>query len=164
MGRPAKMWRLAPAASNFFPNTHAALSLNLLQATEKTFGTEGLRKIVSQCAQKQIEAYRQKVPKSGSLQNRIETLISLRNEDGYMAEIQLQKDGSFLLIENHCPISAAAHSCTGLCDAELEVFQGVLGEDVQVERLEHIIAGARRCTYRVRPLPSIRRDSSLRSE
>lgn len=66
-----------------------------------------------------------------------------------MAESQILDDGSFLLIENHCPICAAATTCTGLCEQELTIFQCVLGENVKVEREEHIIAGARRCVYRV---------------
>ncbi|MEM1241845.1 MAG: transcriptional regulator, partial [Cyanobacteria bacterium P01_H01_bin.26] len=32
---------------------------------------------------------------------------------------------------------------------ELEVFQAVLGEHVEVERTEHILNGSRRCAYRV---------------
>jgi predicted ArsR family transcriptional regulator len=32
----------------------------------------------------------------------------LRTEEGYMAEFEAEPDGSFLLIENHCPICAAA--------------------------------------------------------
>ena len=79
-------------------------------------------------------------PARASLQNRLKKLISLRNEEGYMAEVQRQPDGSFLLIENHCPICAAATACTKLCDAELEVFQATLGESVVIERTEHILA------------------------
>ena len=67
-----------------------------------------------------------------------------------MAEVQRQRDGSFLLIENHCPISAAANVCPKLCDAEMEVFRAILGEGVTIERAEHIVAGARRCVYRIR--------------
>ena len=37
-----------------------------------------------------------------------------------------------------------------LCDAELELFQAILGEDVVIERTEHILLGARRCAYRIR--------------
>ena len=66
-----------------------------------------------------------------------------------MAQVQSLDDGSCLLIENHCPICAAATACTGLCDRELEIFQTVLGQDVSLERTEHIVAGARRCAYRV---------------
>jgi predicted ArsR family transcriptional regulator len=36
------------------------------------------------------------------------TLASIRTNEGYMAEIQSLDDDSFLLIENHCPICAAA--------------------------------------------------------
>jgi predicted ArsR family transcriptional regulator len=55
-----------------------------------------------------------------------------------------------LLIENHCPICAAARACTNLCAGELRVFQQVLGPGVTVERIDHILAGARRCAYRVK--------------
>ena len=80
----------------------------------------------------------------------MEALVSIRNEEGFMAEVQRQPDGSFLLIENHCPISAAAKACPRLCDAEMEVFHAILGEDVAIERAEHMVAGARRCVYRIR--------------
>ncbi|MEA5564362.1 hypothetical protein [Anabaena sp. UHCC 0399] len=52
-----------------------------------------------------------------------------------------------MLIENHCPIYAAATACIGLCKQELMIFQCVLGEYVKVEGEEHILAGARRCVY-----------------
>ena len=42
-----------------------------------------------------------------------------------MAEVQRQRDGSFLLIENHCPISAAANVRPKLCEAEMEVFLAI---------------------------------------
>ena len=69
-----------------------------------------------------------------------------------MAEVRNGEDGAFLLIENHCPVCRAAAACTGLCAAELSVFQAVLGIDVEVTRGDHILAGARRCAYRVVPL------------
>jgi predicted ArsR family transcriptional regulator len=80
----------------------------------------------------------------------LEVLISFRNEEGFMAEVQRQPDGSFLFIENHCPISAAANVCSRLCDAEMDVFRAVLGEGVTIERAEHMMTGARRCAYRIR--------------
>jgi predicted ArsR family transcriptional regulator len=45
----------------------------------------------------------------------------------------------------------------GLCASELDLFQEVLGPDVKVEREEHILAGARRCRYRIQPLQRGRR-------
>ncbi|MBI2924399.1 MAG: transcriptional regulator [Verrucomicrobia bacterium] len=149
VGRPAKMWSLTTAADRFFPDAHAGLTVNVLNAADQTFGQQGVQRVVSRCAQQQIENYRSRIPATGSLQSRLQALIFLRNEEGYMAEVQRQRDGSFLLIENHCPISAAANVCPKLCDAELEVFRTVLGEGMVIERMEHMVAGARRCVYRV---------------
>ena len=56
-----------------------------------------------------------------------------------------------LLVENHCPICAAAKACQQFCRSELRVFQEALGDDVTVERVDHILAGARRCAYLVCP-------------
>ncbi|WP_207791881.1 helix-turn-helix domain-containing protein [Siccirubricoccus phaeus] len=69
-----------------------------------------------------------------------------------MADWQEAEDGSLLLFENHCPICAAAEFCQGFCRAELEVFRMVLGPAAAVERTEHIVSGARRCTYVIRPV------------
>jgi predicted ArsR family transcriptional regulator len=150
IGRPAKMWGLTPAAESHFHDGHAGLTVNWVHAVEQTFGEQGVKRVVSQCTQQQIEAYRALIPARASLQNRLKKLISIRNEEGYMAEVQRQPDGSFLLIENHCPISAAANACSKLCDAELEVFRVILGKGVAIERTEHMMAGARRCVYRIR--------------
>jgi len=150
IGRPAKMWSLTPTAESHFPNAHAGLTVSLLNAVEQTFGEEGVKRVVLQSTKQQIESYRSLIPAHASLQNRLKKLISLRNEEGYMAEVQRQPDGSFLLIQNHCPICAAATACSKLCDAELEVFRAILGEDEVIERTEHMLAGARRCVYRIR--------------
>ena len=150
IGRPAKMWCLTPAAAPHFPDAHAGLTVNLLNAAEQTFGAEGVQRLVTRCAKQQVADYRSHIPARSSLRARLEALVSIRNEEGFMAEVQRQPDGSFLLIENHCPISAAAKVCPKLCDAEMEVFRAILGEGVTIERAEHMVAGARRCVYRIR--------------
>jgi predicted ArsR family transcriptional regulator len=66
-----------------------------------------------------------------------------------MAAVRKSGNG-YLLIENHCPICAAARACQGFCRSELELFQDVLGEDIEVERVEHVLAGGRRCAYSIR--------------
>jgi predicted ArsR family transcriptional regulator len=65
-----------------------------------------------------------------------------------MAEVRLLPDG-WLLIENHCPICSAAQECQQFCKTELDTFQAVLGTQASVERIDHLLAGARRCAYKV---------------
>jgi predicted ArsR family transcriptional regulator len=67
-----------------------------------------------------------------------------------MAAWHEEDDGSLLLVENHCPICAAATACQGFCRAELDVFRDVLGPDVSITREEHIVSGGRRCSYSIR--------------
>jgi predicted ArsR family transcriptional regulator len=63
---------------------------------------------------------------------------------------QVKRDGAGLLfIENHYPICAAAAACRGFCASELDIFRSALGPGVTVDRAEHIIAGDRRCVYRI---------------
>lgn len=149
LGRPAKQWQLTPAADRLFPEAYAELTLNLLTSITAAFGPAGLEHLLTIRTQQQIVAYRAQLDRHTTLAQRLAALAALRTEEGYMAEVQPQADGSLTLVERHCPICVAAVACTGLCRNELEVFQAVLGADVRIERTDHIVAGASRCTYRV---------------
>jgi predicted ArsR family transcriptional regulator len=152
VGRPAKLWRLTPQADRFFPDGHADLTLSLLAAMREAFGDAGLEKLLTVRTAEQIAAYRRRVDRGGPLKARLQALARVRSEEGYMAAVEtVEEGGGFLFVENHCPVCAAARTCQGLCASELEVFRQVLGPDVSVERGDHILAGARRCAYRVRP-------------
>ncbi len=150
LGRPAKLWRLTGAADRLFPDAHAELTVGLIGAVRSAFGQQGMDRLLSVRARNQLEAYRKRIPARAGLRKRLQALAKLRSEEGYMAEVLPERDGGYLLVENHCPICAAATACQGLCGAELEVFRRLLGTGVFVEREEHILAGARRCVYRVR--------------
>jgi predicted ArsR family transcriptional regulator len=84
-----------------------------------------------------------------SLARRIAHLAEIRNQEGYMATWEKEEGDSYLLVENHCPICAAASACTGFCRSEQAIFEHVLGRDVRVERVEHLLTGGRRCAYRI---------------
>jgi len=106
--------------------------------------------LTSRCAKQRMD-YGKRIRRADPLERKLDELAKVRTEEGYMAEIRRQDDGSFLLVENHCPICAAANACQGFCSTELELFRSVLGSGVSVERAEHIIKGDSRCVYRIRP-------------
>lgn len=149
MGRPAKLWQLTPAADRLFPDGYAELTLSLLNSVKAAFGEAGLDRLLEVRTQQQLENYSQQMKGKRSLKHRLNRLAEIRTHEGYMAEVQAQADGSFLFVENHCPICAAATACTGLCAKELETFQSLLGAEVNIQRVEHIIAGERRCAYQI---------------
>jgi hypothetical protein len=51
-----------------------------------------------------VASYRQALEHHPDLRDRVGALARLRTAEGYMAEFEMQNDGSFLLIENHCSI------------------------------------------------------------
>jgi len=161
VGRPAKQWQLTGAADSFFPTGYAELTVNLLQAMREAFGEAGLDKLLAIRMQQQVAAYGARVQHADALAQKLSILAELRTEEGYMANVISTPEGALLLVENHCPICDAAKRCLQLCNRELESFQAVLGADVTVERVEHILAGSRRCAYRVVPTAQARKPPSI---
>jgi predicted ArsR family transcriptional regulator len=154
IGRPAKFWRLTRDADHLFPEAYAELSVALIDSVKDAFGDEGLERVLtSRCARQRMD-YGKRIPPRASLERKLQELAKVRSEEGYMAEVRSEGAGSYLLVENHCPICAAANACQGFCSTELDLFRSVLGPGVTVDRAEHIIKGDQRCVYRVRPQKS----------
>jgi predicted ArsR family transcriptional regulator len=151
IGRPAKFWHLTRDADHLFPDAYAELSVALIDSVKDAFGDQGLdRVLVSRCARQRID-YGKRIRLRDSLDKRLRELAQVRTEEGYMAQVRREDDGSYLLVENHCPICAAANVCQGFCTTELDLFRSVLGPGVDIERVEHIISGDHRCVYRITP-------------
>ncbi|HEX8070192.1 MAG TPA: metalloregulator ArsR/SmtB family transcription factor [Pyrinomonadaceae bacterium] len=157
VGRPAKFWRLTPDADRLFPEAYAELSVALIDAMQETFGAEGLNRVLASRCARQRSDYAKRIRPADPLEEKLAELARVRTEEGYMAEVRPEEGGAFLLVENHCPICAAANACQGFCSTELELFRSVLGPGVGVERVEHIVSGDRRCAYRVTPEDGKRR-------
>ena len=149
IGRPAKHWRLTREADQLFPEAYAELNVSLIEALRDTFGEEGLDRVLGSRCARQREDYAKRIRPADSLEKKLKELARVRTEEGYMAEVKRERDGSYLLVENHCPICAAANACQGFCSTELDLFRSVLGPAVRVEREEHIVSGDRRCAYRI---------------
>lgn len=150
-GRPLTLWRTTAKAAAEFADSHSALAVDLIAQMKKAFGEEGMDRILKLRTAEQEKAYGARVD-GYMLKTRLEQLAKLRSAEGYMAEVRYDADAhAWLFVENHCPICAAARLCSGLCREELALFKRVLGPGVKVERVSHILAGAGRCAYRVRP-------------
>ncbi|UTY59060.1 metalloregulator ArsR/SmtB family transcription factor [Massilia sp. erpn] len=152
VGRPSRRWLLTAAGHARYPDRHADLTLQLITQVRSLFGEEGLDKLIAAREQASEELYRSNIDNAGGLPERVAALATVRDAEGYMAESEAQPDGSVVLVENHCPICAAAKECQKFCRSELDVFQRVLGSDCKVERYEHVLNGARRCAYKIRPV------------
>jgi predicted ArsR family transcriptional regulator len=148
-GRPPMAWRLTDLAQDLFPDRHADLTVTLIDTIRSTLGDDALQKVISARTVAQDAEYRTVVPTVGPLGERVAALARQRTAEGYVAEAVDAGDGSFLLVEHHCPICEAAASCLDLCRSELSLFRSVLGPDTVVERTRHLMSGDQRCVYRI---------------
>lgn len=150
-GRPLRLWKLTEAGHARFPDNHALVTLELIDVIRERLGESALNELVDARGEQLGRQYAAALTDSGEeLSDRVQALARLRSEEGYMAEVRLLPDG-WLLIENHCPIRAAARQCRQFCDTELSLFQQLLSERATVERSDHLLAGARRCAYKITP-------------
>ncbi len=146
VGRPTRHWSLTKRGHDQFADRHGELTIQVIDAVEHIFGKEGLAKVAAEREAQTLSLYQKALAGISSFEEKLTTLVHLREQEGYMAELEKTAQG-YVLIENHCPICKAATRCPNLCQSELNVFQHLLGSEYQIQRQEHIIQGERRCTY-----------------
>jgi predicted ArsR family transcriptional regulator len=150
-GRPKRFWSLTEHGEARFPDSHAGIATGLIDAVRAEFGEAALDRLIIRRERGMAESYAAVLADQSTLAQRVAALAAQRAAEGYMARTEEAGDG-FLLIEDHCPICAAAMACQGFCRSELALFQTVLGPGCTVERTDHLLAGARRCVYSIKPV------------
>ncbi len=149
VGRPARVWSLTPDAARHFPDSHSELAVGILDAARAAFGADGMARLVERRTAEQARRYAERMQRKRSLESRVAELAKIRDDEGYMTEWRREPDGTLVLIENHCPICAAADFCQDLCRGEMALFEKLLGASIRRE--EHILSGQRRCLYVIQP-------------
>lgn len=150
VGRPTRHWSLTTKGHAQFADRHSELTIQVIDAVESLFGSEGVQQVAAQREAKTLTYYRSELAGLSDAQSKLQKLVWLRQQEGYMAELE-ESEAGFILIENHCPICKAATRCPSLCQSELNVFSALLGKDFSINRSEHIVAGQRRCVYQIIP-------------
>jgi DeoR family suf operon transcriptional repressor len=153
MGRPQHLYQLSRQGRSRFPHQYSEFAVSFLDTLAETVGEEQVSKVLEKQWHKKAAEYRDRVG-IGSLQQRVQKLVELRQEEGYMAELHLISPTStkpqFILAEHNCAISEVAESYPSVCGHELEMFAAVL-PDCTVERTHWINNGEHRCGYLIQP-------------
>lgn len=148
VGRPVTYYSLSGKGLAKLPDAHAQVTVELLRSVKTLLGDNALDLLIGDREKHTYRRYEQLLKGASTLEERLETLARIRSDEGYMAEWK-KEGGDYLLIENHCPICAAATECQGFCRAELKNFKSLIGEEYQVNRIKHIITDGQRCVYRI---------------
>lgn len=147
IGRPKQEWIVTERGNHYFPDSHAQLTIQLIDSVKTIFGEEGLNKLIHEREAQVLAHYRQYCD-GATIFDKLTQLTALRLKEGYMAH--LVKDGDdYLLTEEHCPICAAATICQKFCRSELQLFKTILGPSVIITREQYLLEEGQRCVYRI---------------
>ena len=153
MGRPQYYYYLSKQGRDRFPNRYGEFAVSFLDTLMETVGEKQVGEVLKKQWERKADEYRQRIG-AGSLQARVEKLVELRREEGYMAELHgIDKNittskttEKFILAEHHCAISEVAESYPTVCGHELEMFGAIL-PDCAIERTHWINNGEHSCGY-----------------
>ena len=131
-GRPFKLYRLTQRAHDLFPTTSNAVTLDLLEASQKLYGPTSSEKLLLLVFQKMTAGYESRL-RGDTLPERIKCLARLRDHDGYMSESEPGDDGTLKIVEYHSPILDVMRAYPITVKMETDMFQRLLGAPVRRE-------------------------------
>lgn len=145
-GRPSTYYTLTSRGTAKFPDSHADITVQLLQSVKQLLGENALDLLISDREAKVYRKYADALSSTQSIEEKLNIIAKKRTEEGYMASWQKTAD-AYLFVENHCPICAAATECQGFCRSELNNFQQLIGPKYSIKRVDYIIENGTRCSY-----------------
>jgi predicted ArsR family transcriptional regulator len=146
-GRPRAVFSLSDGSSSLFPEAYTHMTLSALRFIEEKIGPGAVVQLLEKRAQEVLDANRDRVP-DGNLKSKVVELVKIRDEGGYMAELGRAGRTSVEMLEHNCPIMAVAETYPEACRVEREMFQKLLGADVETSH--RVVAGDPVCRFLIR--------------
>lgn len=155
VGRPRHLYDVTADAQGLFPTDYGGFASGLVKAIEAVGGDDLVEQVFAARRRQIGDSIRrrmaERVPEDAPLADRVNVLAALQADAGYLAEAVVGEDGELRLREHNCAIDKIARRTHAPCDAELALFQELLGPNVRRET--HIASGDRCCSYVVEPEP-----------
>jgi DeoR family transcriptional regulator, suf operon transcriptional repressor len=147
MGAPVFVYRLTARGEGLFPNRYEDALKGLLQHIEDRAGRGEINRLFVEQFRTRAESLKTELADQ-PVEVRLQRLVRLLSEEGYMAEWNTS-DGTIRLAEHNCAIRAVAERYPEVCAAERRFLTEVLS--AQVERRTHITEGSNACEYSITP-------------
>jgi predicted ArsR family transcriptional regulator len=145
-GRPQHVYHLSRKGEMSFPQRYAELCTELLENIESIFGSEAVERVLEERNARRRAEWAARLG-DGGVEARLQALAELLNEHGYEASTALGEGRCFFLEQANCPSLEVARRYPQVCQAELRLYEALLG--ARVVRETRIAAGAVSCRYRV---------------
>jgi DeoR family transcriptional regulator, suf operon transcriptional repressor len=147
-GRRALSYSASTAADPYFPKAYGELTNELLGYVADS-DPALLDDLFAKRRQHRIDNARVRLEGKRTLGAKVAELASILDEDGYLATHERVGTGVYRVVEHNCAIWAVAQKYGQACVSEIDFIRAVL-PDATVERVQHMVAGARHCAYEIR--------------
>lgn len=148
-GRPARAYVLTDLGHRSLRGDYDSLATSVLRFLRDHQGEDAVLDFARDRAAQVAERIAPAVEAAGDdAEARSQALAQALNDDGYAASARPVGKGTALagvqLCQGHCPVQHVAAEFPQFCEAEAEVFSGLLG--VHVQRLASLAHGDHVCT------------------
>ncbi len=147
-GRAQLSYTVTDRADALFPKAYGELTNELLgYASESDSGL--VDTLFARRRDERIRNATERLARRRSLKAKVAELTRILDDDGYLATFEEVAPGVFRIIEHNCAIWAVAQRYGQACTSELDFIRAALS-GADVERVQHMVAGAPHCAYEVR--------------
>ena len=147
-GRAQLSYTVTDRADALFPKAYGELTNELLgYASEADSGL--VDALFARRRDERIRNATERLARRRSLKAKVAELTRILDDDGYLATFEEVSAGVFRIIEHNCAIWAVAQRYGQACTSELDFIRAALS-GAEVERVQHMVAGAPHCAYEVR--------------
>jgi predicted ArsR family transcriptional regulator len=146
VGRPKHIYKVTEAAQRFFPNKYHLLVEGLLDQLKASLPPAQVQLIIDGMAASVAAKYN--IGKlDGNLTERLQRLVEILGEEGFMAEVR-QVNDAVILTELNCPYLYVGQRHPEVCRIDKTLMQNVLGQEV--EQTSCVLHGDTCCTFSVK--------------
>lgn len=147
-GRRTLAYAVTDTADALFPKAYGELTNELLSYVVDS-DPDMLEALFEKRRERRIADAKARLAGRRTLAAKVAELTHILDADGYMATHERVAAGHYRIVEHNCAIWAVAQKYGQACTSEIDFIRAVLPE-ADVERVQHMVAGATRCAYDVR--------------
>ncbi len=147
VGRPYYVYSLSSAGEELFPKRYVRLTSRLLDELKSTLPAETVEEIFKGVVQN-IVAEHQSNLDGLSFEQRLDYLIEILRDEGFMAQWEKREDG-YVLTEHNCPYYLIGQEHIEICTFDKELILNVL--DSPIQQHSCMLQGADCCEFTFAP-------------
>jgi DeoR family transcriptional regulator, suf operon transcriptional repressor len=150
VGRPRNVFTLRDTAFERFPQGYHRLSDRLLDLLKSRMTEADIQALFEHIGAEIASEHAMDL--SGKpLEKKIETLIDLLGEEGFMSRLDKVGADHFILTQVNCPYQYVATRHPEVCELDLQLMNTALGTAVKREAC--VANGDAACTFHIQPQP-----------